>query len=469
MTVRILDGTDMKQERDHIFISYATEQSALCDWLARRLAVEGYAIWCDRQKLLGGENWINDINVAIDERTFRMVALLSRESLRKPNPQGEWQKGFAIGKKLGIEDFVIPLNTDGLRPDEITWNLQSINYIPFTPSWAEGLTILLKKLESIDAPRVLNGGPRVAVESIFASSAVRDEPEDLLSNCFEVVQMPRYIRKYEVETDLSIDKRRRLQREWACRDVSPRHIFAFDDPPATVNVSRCFQCIEQVTWRDTKLVDGIDTRHLVVSLIHKCLNLLLRDKGMKYSAITEHRKNRKHMGQWYLPKGFLNNDRVSFTFPSGKKSWFKGVSERTYPTIDGGEVYRYHLSPSVSVLRGQTDPFVLFLRNRVYLTDNKGRPLEGRKIASRRKHLCKAWFNREWGARTLGIAQLLADEDMYIRFGPDGEQQLVISAMPIVPNAPQRIHDELVDKPDEGYTTWHEDDETEVDDVEADK
>ena len=84
-----------------------------------------------------------------------MVALLSRESLRKPNPQGEWQKGFALGKKLGIEDFVIPLNTDGLRPDEITWNLQPINYISFTPSWAEGLTILLKKLESIDAPRGL--------------------------------------------------------------------------------------------------------------------------------------------------------------------------------------------------------------------------------------------------------------------------------------------------------------------------
>ena len=62
----------MKQERDHIFISYATEQSALCDWLARRLAAEGYAIWCDRQKLLGGENWPNDIDAAINNRTFRM-------------------------------------------------------------------------------------------------------------------------------------------------------------------------------------------------------------------------------------------------------------------------------------------------------------------------------------------------------------------------------------------------------------
>ena len=459
----------MKQERDHIFISYATEQSALCDWLARRLAAEGYAIWCDRQKLLGGENWINDINVAIDERTFRMVALLSRESLRKPNPQGEWQKGFALGKKLGIEDFVIPLNTDGLRTDEITWNLQPINYIPFTTSWAEGLTILLKKLESIDAPRVLNDGSRVAIESIVASSAVRDKPEDLLSNCFEVVQTPRYIRKYEVENDLSIGERRALRVEWACRVVSPNQVLAFEAPPSIVGERHSFQCLGQVPWRDTELVNGIDTRDLVVSLIHRCLDLLLRDKGMKYSVISESRNHRKHTEQWYFPRGLLDKDRVSFTSPSGKKTWFNGVGKRTYPTIDGGEVYQYHLSPSFSVLRDQTDPFVLFLRNRIYLTDARGIPLEGQKIVSRRKHLCKAWFNREWCARNLGIAQLLADEDMYIRFGSEGEQQLVISAMPITPNAPQRIHDELVDEPDEVYTTWHEEDEVEVDDVETDE
>ena len=96
-------------------------------------------------------------------------------------------------------------------------------------------------------------------------------------------------------------------------------MFAFDDPPTTVNENRCFQCIEQISWRDTKLVDGIDTRHLVVSLIYKCLNLLLRDKGMKYSVITKHGKNRKNMEQWYIPQGFLDKDRVSFTFPMWKE------------------------------------------------------------------------------------------------------------------------------------------------------
>ena len=132
-------------------------------------------------------------------------------------------------------------------------------------------------------------------------------------------------------------------------------------------------------------------------------------------------------------------------------------------------MYRYHLGPSFTVLRDQADPFVLLLKNRVYLTDTNGSPLDKIKILSRRKHLCKGWFNYEWGARTLGIAQLLADKNMHIRFGPEGEQQLVINAMPIVPNAPQRIHDQLVDKPDDIYTMWHEEYETEGDNVEADE
>jgi len=73
--------------------------------------------------------------------------------------------------------------------------------------------------------------------------------------------------------------------------------------------------------------------------------------------------------------------------------------------------------------------------------------------------ICAACGNKEWCARTLGIAQLLADEDMYIRFGPAGEQQLIVNAMPISLHAPRRIRDELLDEPDEILTAWHDDDD----------
>ena len=441
----------MLDKRDHIFISYATEQWPLCEWLGRQLAARGYAIWCDRLKILGGEDWPKDIDVAIRDRTFRMIALLSQASMSRPNPQGEWLKGRAIGNKIGIDDFVIPLNTEGLRPDQITWNLQTTNFIPFSPSWADGLAALLKKIRSINAPRVLRNGPQLAVESLGSTTAVREEPEVLLSNCFEIIQIPRYIRTYIIASDpLSLNRRRAMRRQWACRDVSPTKMFAFDDPPPSVAARHSLHSVRQDAWCDMDTLDGIDSRDLIVSLVHRCLDRLMEAAGMEYSEVG---------GRWYLPSGLLQSDRVPVTYPNGTKRWFRGVGERKYPTPDGGEVYRYHLSPSFRMLRNQVDPYILYLQNHVQLTDLHGTALQGQKIQSRRKHLCKMWFNKQWCARTLGMAQLLAGGDEFVRFGPAGEQQLVVNATPIALDAPRSIRDELVEEPDETYTIWNDGDE----------
>ncbi len=448
----------MEYKRDHIFISYATEDWLLCEWLARRLAAEGYAIWCDRLKMLGGENWPNDIEIAIDERTFRMLALMSRASMRKQNPQGEWLKAKAVGAKLGVEDFLIPLNVEGLRPHEIIWNFQTTNYINFSHSWAEGLAAVLKKLHSVSTPKVLNEGRRLAAESTFMKTAISEEPELLMSNCFEIIQIPRYLRIYGVKSgSLSKSELHMLRREWACSDVTPSTTLAFHDPPPSVTAKHSFQYVKEVAWRDAIKVDGIDSRDLVVMLIRRCLYRLMEDFGLKYSE-----SNRN----FFLPRGLLQKDRVPVTLPNGRKSWFLGVGKRKYSTAGGGEIYRYHLSPSFDVLREQNEPSALFLRNRVHLTDIQGKELEGRKIPSRRKHLCRGWFNHEWCLRTLGMVQLLADKDMYIRYGPDGEQQLVISASPIAMDAPLKVCDDLVDETDETYSAWQSGGEAETEDFE---
>ena len=256
----------MIPERDHIFISYATEQSALCDWLARRLAAEGYAVWYDRLKLLGGENWPSDIEKAINERTFRMLALLSRDSMDKRNPMGEWLKGQHTGNSLGIEDFVIPLNTEGLLPNEIRWNLQPINYITFSPSWAEGFAQLLRKLESLKAPRVLPDGRQLAAQSLSFDSVVSSEPERLITNCFVIENLPRFIRKYSTTTRLTNSNTQRLRLSWARWEVSPSLFLAFHDPPAKLCEEYGLQFVGQVPWRDSETIEGIDTRHLLVNL-----------------------------------------------------------------------------------------------------------------------------------------------------------------------------------------------------------
>ena len=428
----------MDQVRDHIFISYATEQSALCDWLARKLASEGYAVWYDRLKLLGGEDWPSDIDKAIKERTFRMLALLSRESVVKPNPTGERIKGIAVGRDLGIDDFLISLNTDGISPLEMPWNLQTINYIPFHPSWAEGLEKLLKKLESINAPRPLSEGRQLAIRSTSVNAVVSQEPELLMSNCFRIGQLPRFVRKYRANYALSWEERRKIRQVWACRDTTPFQFLAFHEPPEDIAERHGLQFAREFDILNVEFIEEMPIRNVVVSLTHRSLEQLMKSKGMVC--------NRKS-GEWYLPDGLLQGNRVKFKGIDGKSSWFFGAGERTFSTRDSREVYRYHISPSFRLDRTDTFPSTLTLRIRIYFTDKQGKPLPRRKILSRRKRLCRDWYNYEWSVRILGMMQFLSDESLKLRCGPSGEQQLIIDSKPMTFTSNRRLNDALVGAP----------------------
>jgi len=65
-------------QRLHLFISYAAYNATFAMWLARKLAAEGYLIWCDRLKLLGGQEWPREINNAITDQSFLMLASCPR-------------------------------------------------------------------------------------------------------------------------------------------------------------------------------------------------------------------------------------------------------------------------------------------------------------------------------------------------------------------------------------------------------
>jgi hypothetical protein len=77
--------SSVEPARDHLFISYATEDWPLAHWLTRRLTAEGYRVWCDRIKLLGG-SYPKVIDDALERRTWRFIALLSRFSESKGQP-----------------------------------------------------------------------------------------------------------------------------------------------------------------------------------------------------------------------------------------------------------------------------------------------------------------------------------------------------------------------------------------------
>lgn len=70
--------------RDTIFVSHASsEDNEITLWLALRLAREGYPVWCDLTKLLGGEDFWVDAERVLRERTVKFLFVLSRISNQK--------------------------------------------------------------------------------------------------------------------------------------------------------------------------------------------------------------------------------------------------------------------------------------------------------------------------------------------------------------------------------------------------
>jgi hypothetical protein len=129
----------------HLFVGYANEDAVVARWLTLRLASEGYHIWCDQIKLLGGESYPRDIRKAIRESTFRFIALISKYSIDKDHPLEERTLAKNVGIARKIDDFVIPLNLDGSRAEDLDLLTTDITYIPFNKGWAGGLAQLLTK------------------------------------------------------------------------------------------------------------------------------------------------------------------------------------------------------------------------------------------------------------------------------------------------------------------------------------
>src|ERR1700693_5642446 len=178
--------------RDMVFISHANpEDNDFSRWLALQLANDGYGVWCDLTKLLGGENFWKDAEEAIRSRTIKFLYVLSRTSNTKDGPRNELQIAKNIARAdQSLHDFVIPLHVDALPHGEINVLLTSLNAISFERSWAKGYSQLVEVLERETVPMNANFGPASVSTwwrgQFSANRGVSQKPETYLSNLLPV-------------------------------------------------------------------------------------------------------------------------------------------------------------------------------------------------------------------------------------------------------------------------------------------
>ena len=386
---------DTMDGREHLFISYATEDSDLAEWLAVRLAAEGYRVWCDRTHLLGGESYPADIDRAIKDHTFRLLALLSRASLGKPNPRKERTLALNIARERGI-DFLIPLNVDGLSATELDWMTSDLTFIPFHSNWAAGFGQLIKKLNSIDAPRDVGKGRRSVCDWMAVRADATQREEILRANVLPVIEAPQVLHKYELQQGKRPSD---LHGRWPCYALTKTNIaWSFAPPDADLGVSVVKAA--SVSWQDVPEFDGLRMADVGQAVLRKALTVKCLQRGMRFvpkSRLT------------YFPAGILPDNRLRFTSYDGKSTFVNAVGERTFKSGEIRERIRYHLAPGFWLSTSELGQRVVRVAIHLHLTDLRGTPLEGAKVTSRRKRICRSWWNHEWLCRFMGVVEWLAE------------------------------------------------------------
>ena len=406
--------------RDHLFINYATEDWPFVEWLALRLTAEGYKVWCDRMKLFGGESYPKDINVAIKWRTFRFLTVLSHQSIMKPNPLKERTLALNLARELN-ENFVVPINLDGISPTDLNWMVSDLTFIPFHLGWADGLKQLLKLLEEVNAPREFHDGRKAAASWLEATHIVTRKQERLWLNLAEVKDLPRDIRRYETAVFIPEEERQELLKQWP--HINEGQIFwAFGHPPEIFDEKYKFsERDRRENWNSLRANDPA-LRHLAVRLLNESLKSVALARGLK---ITPDAK------AYYFPEGLVQSNRLTFEGYDGKRTWVNSVGVRNFRTQTGKESCRYHLIPHLRVWLDHEFGCVILVRIHLFLTNLDGQQIEGKAALGRRKRICRSWWNNHWLARTFAILQFLAGGRNSIQIGEGDMGKLVISKHPL--------------------------------------
>ena len=417
--------------RDTLLLSHANpEDNEFTLWLVLQLANEGYRVWCDLTKLLGGEVFWDDIEAVIRTRTAKVLYVLSRTSNGKDGPLRELQLAQSLARRESIQDFVIPLHIDDLPYGEVTIELTRVNATPFENSWAEGLATLLRKLEEDAVPKdpsfnrtAVNGWWR---SQFSGTQGVRNEPESVFSNWFKVEDLPTTLFEHKIgrhQPGLVDFDAQPLPYPGVW--LNPLSVLTFAaegdfkdylSPSFFVDHSRAILLDDFLAGRDM-LADG---PKYLAQILRLAWDRAVRTKLPAYESADAR-------SCYYFKKGTVADDTVSFVGANGKKG-YRGVVG--YKTLMGGRLRYWHYGLSAKpIIRPET---LLLVKGHVFFSDD-GLNLWTNKdqMAKARRNQCKNWWNDEWRDRMYAAIAHLASSGEKVVFPLGATASFSISKQPI--------------------------------------
>jgi len=366
-----------------LFISYAVHNATFAMWLARKLAAEGYLVWCDKLKLLGGQEWPREINKAITDQSFLMLALMSKVSVVRDNPRGEWTLGLAVARDLK-RDFLIPVRVDEFDYKELGFLHINRQYIDFTRSWASGFKDLLATLDALQAPKPRLDGRLISARSFISEGVVTAQPEPLISNFVRFSRTPERVLQFRSNRRLEDKEYTALKSTWAFRSLK-KGVFLSIAPPPRSSLTVFSAAPSELTWEQVKSIHQIEATSFMSEMIRKATSALLMSRGFCLDSDGR---------SLYLDPAAFDGGWLRYHRLDGSNGRMKVSGRRSFRIgKDQRQVVQYNLGFRVEVERDPIQGWVLIPKLFLRLRNEQGEPLTDSNALSRRKKITRDWWN----------------------------------------------------------------------------
>jgi hypothetical protein len=157
----------------HIFLSYAHKDLEAARRLYAKITAAGYPVWFDKESLMVGQTWENEISRAISS-SLAFIALISHNSVdHRGIVQKELQQGLdEYAKTPANQVYMLPVRINDASPTEP--RLEKIHWLDLFPDEDAGIRKLLKVIATI-AGLVTIAGPKPPVKEATTPEVPRFE------------------------------------------------------------------------------------------------------------------------------------------------------------------------------------------------------------------------------------------------------------------------------------------------------
>ena len=441
--------TANKEDRDTIFISHATpSDNAFATWLATRLSLAGYKVWCDQEKLLGGEDFWNDIQQALRHRTAKFILVVSQFALQE---DGSLRDGIAkevalaeiIKKQLSDPYFIVPMRIDATSFSDFPIDFVRLNGIDCQKNWADGLSRMLKVLERDSIFREVSMADKSlsAWQSIHKHkmSALTNNDEVLQTNWLSIERLPEHLYFYDIQISVKPNEPRAIAKNCplpcfhhgrllaSCAKEDEFQNALGEGLPVKLRGKLKTTAFMGGHTGDILGLKPPDARNKISSLVRQGIDNYFQSKGL-----TAYEMANGSLAWWF--KGTVIEDgQLRYTDFNGKAR--KRTVGGTYgKKLDENknEITRYYWHLGFTAKPYISKKSTISLRPRIIISEDGETPLKNKvRLNSARRTVTKLWFNDKWRGLILGFSTWIADGNATFQIPLSETQSLSINSRPI--------------------------------------